>query len=247
MSYTAEEKIKLAGEDSKDRLYETKQNQKAIRILTVAAYVLCVSLVAIMLSLYYIFFWDPSTNPMQQKTQTIDTLIIPEHLAIRLANRSEVPANRFFHSFYQHLVQDRMVKIRKEVHITESGNLTQLIELYHQHQQQQQDEQAQRQRKQRRDEQISVEEKQQLLGGYRAFVQTTSRQQQLEGQPESQSLDAPGRADDQTGPVVSVSVSGRNPDEDDASDDYEQSGNYQLLYSNNTTIQLDGDEPGQQE
>ena len=71
MSYTAEEKIKLAGEDSKDRLYEAKQNQKAIRILTVAAYVLCVSLVAIMLSLYYIFFWDPSTNPMQQKTQTI--------------------------------------------------------------------------------------------------------------------------------------------------------------------------------
>uniref|UniRef100_A0A182MK39 InaF motif containing 2 n=1 Tax=Anopheles culicifacies TaxID=139723 RepID=A0A182MK39_9DIPT len=135
MSYTAEEKIKLAGEDSKDRLYEAKQNQKAIRILTVAAYVLCVSLVAIMLSLYYIFFWDPSTNPMQQKTQTIDTLIIPDHLAIRLANRSE-----------QGTVSD--------------------------------------------------------------------------------------------GPRL-------NTDEDDGSDDYEQSGNYEL-YSNHTTIQLDADETEQQ-
>lgn len=71
MSYMAEEKIKLAGEDSKDRLYEAKQNQKAIRILTVAAYVLCVSLVAIMLSLYYIFLWDPSTNQINAKTQTV--------------------------------------------------------------------------------------------------------------------------------------------------------------------------------
>lgn len=242
MSYTVEEKIKLAGEDSKDRLYETKQNQKAIRILTVAAYVLCVSLVAIMLSLYYIFFWDPSTNPMQQKTQTIDTLIIPEHLAIRLANRSEVPANRFFHSFYQHLVQDRMVKIRKEVHITESDNLTQLIEQYHQQQQQQN--QEHRQRKQRRNDQLSGETKQ-LLGAYRGFRKPDTRQQQQQQgeQPEPQPQDPPGRAEDQNGSAVSVSI----PDEDDASDDYEQSGNYLLLYSNNTTIQLDADEPGQQE
>ncbi|XP_058126898.1 uncharacterized protein LOC131290621 [Anopheles ziemanni] len=242
MSYTVEEKIKLAGEDSKDRLYETKQNQKAIRILTVAAYVLCVSLVAIMLSLYYIFFWDPSTNPMQQKTQTIDTLIIPEHLAIRLANRSEVPANRFFHSFYQHLVQDRMVKIRKEVHITESDNLTQLIEQYHQQQQQQN--QEQRQRKQRRNDQLTGETKPQLLGAYRDYLKPESRQQQQHSeQPEPQSQDPPGRDENQDGSVVSVSI----PDEDDASDDYEQSGNYLLLYSNNTTIQLDADEPGQQE
>uniref|UniRef100_A0AAG5DV43 Uncharacterized protein n=2 Tax=Anopheles atroparvus TaxID=41427 RepID=A0AAG5DV43_ANOAO len=235
MSYTAEEKIKLAGEDSKDRLYETKQNQKAIRILTVAAYVLCVSLVAIMLSLYYIFFWDPSTNPMQQKTQSIDTLIIPEHLAIRLANRSEVPANRFFHTFYQHLVQDRMVKIRKEVQITESGNLTQLIELYHQ-------QQEQRQRKQRRDGQLSVEPQQQQRpagGVYRAFAQLQQPQQLApDGQPEPLSQDPPEQG---------APVSARNPDEEDASDDYEQSGNYQLLYSNNTTIQLDADEPEQQE
>ncbi|EAA06218.2 AGAP000104-PA [Anopheles gambiae str. PEST] len=208
MSYTAEEKIKLAGEDSKDRLYEAKQNQKAIRILTVAAYVLCVSLVAIMLSLYYIFFWDPSTNPMQQKTQTIDTLIIPDHLAIRLANRSEVPASRFFHTFYQHLVQDRVVKIRKEVQISESTNLTKLIELYHQQQQQQQ---------------------QHRPGKQSPPDGPLSYQVQAEQQPG-------GRASD--GPRL-------HTDEDDGSDDYEQSGNYEL-YSNHTTIQLDADETGPQ-
>ncbi|XP_049283087.1 uncharacterized protein LOC125763699 [Anopheles funestus] len=217
MSYTAEEKIKLAGEDSKDRLYEAKQNQKAIRILTVAAYVLCVSLVAIMLSLYYIFFWDPSTNPMQQKTQTIDTLIIPDHLAIRLANRSEVPASRFFHSFYQHLVQDRVVKIRKEVQISESTNLTRLIELYHQQQQQQY--------KQRRPEKLARKHAMHRGSG------GTDGQLSYQVQSEQQS---------------SVSDGPRlNTDEDDGSDDYEQSGNYEL-YSNHTTIQLDADETEQQ-
>ena len=84
MSYMAEEKIKLAGEDSKDRLYEAKQNQKAIRILTVAAYVLCVSLVAIMLSLYYIFLWDPSTNQINAKTQTVGSF-----RGVTRASRSE--------------------------------------------------------------------------------------------------------------------------------------------------------------
>lgn len=61
----AEEKIMLA-RDEKDRLYEPK-NKKVIRILTVAAYVLCVSLAAIMLSLYYLFFWDPTTKEYSYK------------------------------------------------------------------------------------------------------------------------------------------------------------------------------------
>ncbi|XP_049540835.1 uncharacterized protein LOC125954495 [Anopheles darlingi] len=222
MSYTAEEKIKLAGEDSKDRLYEAKQNQKAIRILTVAAYVLCVSLVAIMLSLYYIFFWDPSTNPMQQKTQTIDTLIIPEHLAIRLANRSEVPANRFFHTFYQSLVQDRLVKIRKEVHISESGNLTRLIELYHQQQQE---------RRRTAEKTLSARKRQQKSGSDQPLATYETALQKQQQQPRNIGDDG-----DQQRSIA---------DEDDASDDYEQSGNYEL-YSNHTTIQLDVDEPDQQ-
>lgn len=132
MSYMAEEKIKLAGEDSKDRLYEAKQNQKAIRILTVAAYVLCVSLVAIMLSLYYIFIWDPSTNQINAKTQTVDNIVIPDNLAIQLANRSEVPAELFYTNLYRHLIHSKTIKARKSAAIRESSNLTRLIQLYHQ-------------------------------------------------------------------------------------------------------------------
>ncbi|EAT33448.1 AAEL014278-PA [Aedes aegypti] len=132
MSYMAEEKIKLAGEDSKDRLYEAKQNQKAIRILTVAAYVLCVSLVAIMLSLYYIFLWDPSTNQINAKTQTVDNIVIPDNLAIQLANRSEVPAELFYTNLYRHLIHSKTIKARKSAAVRESSNLTRLIQLYHQ-------------------------------------------------------------------------------------------------------------------
>lgn len=64
-----EEKVMLA-RDEKDSMYEPKPNKKAIRILTVAAYVFCVSLAAIMLSLYYVFFWDPSTKSVTVKTAT---------------------------------------------------------------------------------------------------------------------------------------------------------------------------------
>lgn len=71
MSYKAsnhtEEKIMLAREDKDHQLYEPKPNKKAIRILTVAAYMLCVSLAAIMLSLYYVFFWDPSVKTVSVK------------------------------------------------------------------------------------------------------------------------------------------------------------------------------------
>lgn len=63
MSYkvnsSQEEKVKLAKDDSVDRLYESKQNQRTIRVLTVCMYVLCVSLAAIILSVYYIFLWEP--------------------------------------------------------------------------------------------------------------------------------------------------------------------------------------------
>jgi hypothetical protein len=44
---------------TKDKLYEPRKTRKVIRVLTVMAYVLSVSLAAIMLSLYYVFLWDP--------------------------------------------------------------------------------------------------------------------------------------------------------------------------------------------
>lgn len=54
-----ETNVKLAGEEAKDRLYEPKHKKKLVRVLTVVAYIFSVSLAAIMLSLYYIFIWNP--------------------------------------------------------------------------------------------------------------------------------------------------------------------------------------------
>ncbi|XP_069673097.1 uncharacterized protein [Periplaneta americana] len=51
--------VKFAGEDSKDKMYEPKHTKKLIRVLTVVAYIFSVSLAAIMLSVYYVFLWNP--------------------------------------------------------------------------------------------------------------------------------------------------------------------------------------------
>lgn len=67
INYTTEEKIKLAKDDSVEKLYESKNNQ-TVRVLTVCAYVLTVSMAAIILSFYYVFLWkptDPSANNAQ--------------------------------------------------------------------------------------------------------------------------------------------------------------------------------------
>lgn len=39
--------------------HEANKTPKFIRVLTVCAYLVCVSLAAIMLSAYYIFIWEP--------------------------------------------------------------------------------------------------------------------------------------------------------------------------------------------
>jgi hypothetical protein len=51
--------VKFAGEESKDKMYEPKHTKKLIRVLTVIAYIFSVSLAAIMLSVYYVFLWNP--------------------------------------------------------------------------------------------------------------------------------------------------------------------------------------------
>ncbi|PBC26424.1 hypothetical protein APICC_01337 [Apis cerana cerana] len=51
--------IRFAGDERKDKLYEPKHKQKLVRVLTVVAYVIFVSMAAILLSLYYTFLWDP--------------------------------------------------------------------------------------------------------------------------------------------------------------------------------------------
>lgn len=46
-------------QDPPSKMYESKKNKKIIRFMTVLAYMFSVSLAAIVLSLYYIFLWDP--------------------------------------------------------------------------------------------------------------------------------------------------------------------------------------------
>lgn len=51
-------------------LYERKPNQKALKVLTVAAYILFVSMAAIILSFYYVFIWDPTSKSMAPRPPT---------------------------------------------------------------------------------------------------------------------------------------------------------------------------------
>ena len=52
--------VRFAGVDTKEKMYEPKQRKKLVRVLTVVAYLFFVSLAAAMLSLYYVFLWNPS-------------------------------------------------------------------------------------------------------------------------------------------------------------------------------------------
>jgi hypothetical protein len=48
------------------KLYESKKIRKIVRVLTVLAYLLSVSLAAIILSMYYLFLWDPKITSVGQ-------------------------------------------------------------------------------------------------------------------------------------------------------------------------------------
>ncbi|XP_033127736.1 putative transmembrane protein INAFM2 [Anneissia japonica] len=55
-----------------------KTNKKWVRLATVFAYVLSVSLVAIVLAIYYSFVWEPSPTPEQcTATTTPSTMSTP--------------------------------------------------------------------------------------------------------------------------------------------------------------------------
>ncbi|CRL07027.1 CLUMA_CG019988, isoform A [Clunio marinus] len=109
INYTTEEKIKLAKDDSIEKLYESKKNQRTVRVLTVCAYVLTVSMAAIILSLYYVFLWVP-TDESAKDTQNLNIkcekiIIIPETIAIRLANNSDISVDKFIKNL-QKMQQD---------------------------------------------------------------------------------------------------------------------------------------------
>nr|XP_042900538.1 uncharacterized protein LOC122269802 [Parasteatoda tepidariorum] len=54
-----------------------KQHKKLVRLLTVMAYVFSVSLGAIVLSLYYVFLWDPQ---IQRDGKKLTSMPNPQHL-----------------------------------------------------------------------------------------------------------------------------------------------------------------------
>jgi hypothetical protein len=73
--------IHYPGVQNPSRIYESKKNRKIVRIMTVLAYVFAVSLAAIVLSLYYVFLWNPN---MQRHNSTNSNII-------NLNTNTEVP------------------------------------------------------------------------------------------------------------------------------------------------------------
>ncbi|KAG5670924.1 hypothetical protein PVAND_001153 [Polypedilum vanderplanki] len=102
INYTTEEKIKLAKDDSVEKLYQSKKNQRTVRVLTVLAYVLTVSLAGLVLSCYYIFFWK---HPKPQSLLKVnnDIIIVPENIAIKLINGTDIPAEVFYNEIIKKL------------------------------------------------------------------------------------------------------------------------------------------------
>ncbi|XP_034250012.1 uncharacterized protein LOC117650591 [Thrips palmi] len=82
--------VRLAGVDTKEKMYEPKQRKKLVRVLTVVAYLFFVSLAAAMLSLYYVFLWNPSKSPPHVKAVqrfTDEQLRLQEHNTLRELQR----------------------------------------------------------------------------------------------------------------------------------------------------------------
>lgn len=77
--------IRFAGDERKDKLYEPKHQQKLVRVLTVVAYVIFVSMAAILLSLYYTFLWDP-------KDVSVKMRVKPDCASLKLTNPSIAPS-----------------------------------------------------------------------------------------------------------------------------------------------------------
>lgn len=91
--------VKMPGDDNKDRL-GVENNTKIIRILTVIAYVCSVSMAAVMLSLYYVFIWDPSPSGQSAvtpaaliQTQPPNNTESPDSSPILVAIRATVQGN----------------------------------------------------------------------------------------------------------------------------------------------------------
>nr|XP_015837208.1 PREDICTED: uncharacterized protein LOC103313833 isoform X3 [Tribolium castaneum] len=76
--------------DSKDNaLFEPKAQPKIIRVLTVLAYILSVSMAAILLSIYYIFMWN------EHKTYALHNEFVPPGAASSLMEEANFTTPTF--------------------------------------------------------------------------------------------------------------------------------------------------------
>lgn len=67
----------ISGDVNKESIYEPKTKPKIIRVLTVLAYILSVSMAAILLSVYYVFVWDGNqhNSALKQDKPLEDSII----------------------------------------------------------------------------------------------------------------------------------------------------------------------------
>ncbi|KAG7204091.1 hypothetical protein KM043_001941 [Ampulex compressa] len=85
--------VRFAGDERKDKLYEPKHKQKLVRVLTVVAYVIFVSMAAILLSLYYTFLWDPKdlSVKMRVNKQECADIKLPDSLTVSpISNETQI-------------------------------------------------------------------------------------------------------------------------------------------------------------
>ncbi|XP_051169383.1 uncharacterized protein LOC127286823 [Leptopilina boulardi] len=106
--------IKLAQHESKESIYEPKHNKKLIRVLTVIAYLISVSLAAIILSLYYAFIWDPRDRGHYALKQTSSQFNF---------NKYENISNHIYNTIPEQLTQHNL---NKTLFANLSRNLSQI-------------------------------------------------------------------------------------------------------------------------
>lgn len=127
----APNEVRFAGDERKDKLYEPKHKQKVIRVLTVVAYVIFVSMAAILLSLYYTFVWNPKDQAIRRVKTTdkpeceklsspsLDSLTIPpisnETQIERMTARSTTTDNKQLEQIDLSTTQKRIPEVFTEI------------------------------------------------------------------------------------------------------------------------------------
>lgn len=77
--------------NTNNTMYDRKPLSKAIRVFTVLVYILCVSLAAILLSIYYIFIWDGQPTLTVIKSYHRDSIITGKSFQNKSGHTNQYP------------------------------------------------------------------------------------------------------------------------------------------------------------